>query len=166
VTVKAENLRFVAEAIGITAVVLSLVFVGFEIQQTRDMNLAELQHSRLALTHSNMLAVLESEPALEYFGTQIYTPVNGVVWEPENLSETQRAAALVQAEARLIVFEIEHRFIEQGFIVREFSDLEAEISEMVGDEPAIRAVWPLWRYAGDEVNGFFRMMNRILDKPQ
>ena len=68
---KNEKMRLVAESIGIAAVVSSLVFAGFEIQQTRDMNLAELPHNRLALTHSNMLAVLESEPTLAYFGSHI-----------------------------------------------------------------------------------------------
>ena len=109
-----------------------------------------------------MLAVLESEPTLSYFGSHIYTAENGVVWDPPGLDDLQRAAALVQAEARLIVFSIEYRFIEQGFSIREFADLEAEVAEIVADEPGIRAVWPLWRYPGDEVNGFFLLMDRVL----
>jgi hypothetical protein len=155
-------MRLVAEAIGVAAVVLSLIFVGFEIKQTRDMNLAQLQHDRIALFHSNMLAAMESEPTLRYLGSHVYTPENGVVWRPENLGELERAAALVHAEARLAALETEYRYIEQGFSIREFADLEAELTEIVGDEPGIQGVWPLWRYPGDEVNGFFRMMNRVL----
>ena len=104
----------------------------------------------------------DSEPALSYFGKHIYTTENGVMWDPQDLDDIQRSAALAHAEARLTALEIEYRFIEHGFDIRDFADLEAEISAVVVDEPAIRAVWPLWEYPGGEINGFYRMMNRIL----
>jgi hypothetical protein len=88
-----------------------------------------------------------------------------VVWDPHDLDDIERSAALTHADARLTALEIEYRFIEQGFATRDFADLEAEVSAVVVDEPAIRAVWPLWKYPGDDINGFHRMMNRILAAP-
>ncbi len=63
-----DRIRLTVEVVGISALVLSLLFVGFELKQTRDMNLAKLHHNRLALFHNNMLSMLESDHALMYSG--------------------------------------------------------------------------------------------------
>ena len=68
-----DRARTLAEVIGVSAIVISLVFVGFELKQTRDMNLAELQFKRLSLFHSLMLASLESESVLNASLKIIYT---------------------------------------------------------------------------------------------
>ncbi len=157
-----DRIRLSVEVIGITALVLSLLFVGLELKQTRDMSLAELQHNRLVLFHTTMLAALESESALVHYGKNIYTEKNGVLWTSAELNEKERAAALLLADAQLASWEIETRFIELGFAIRTFEDLESEIGTVMARNSALSAVWPLWRYPGDEVNSFHRMMIRIL----
>ena len=157
-----ERIRLYAETVGIAALVISIAFVGYELKQTRDMNLAEMQQTRLAAHQANMLALLESESGLAYFGKHMYSEAKGVTWSDPELDEIQRAAALVHAEAWLIVWEMEHRMIEQGFSIRTFNDLESEVMSTVAGSPTFKAVWPLWRYPGSEANGFFRMMNRVL----
>ncbi len=159
-----ERIRFSVEVVGITAVVLSLMFVGFELKETRDMNLAELQHDRLALSHSTYLTVLESEPALAHFGKNVYTVENGVLWKEDGATESQRTAGLVLAEVQLGSWEIESRFIEQGFAIRTIEDFESEVRQRFLDQPRFAAVWPLWRYPGDESNAFYRMVNRVISE--
>ena len=159
-----DRIRLSVEVVGIAALVLSLIFVGFELKQTRDMNLAELQRDRLVLAHDSMLAVLESEPALIHWGQNIYTEENGVLWKGAELNEIQRAAALVLAEAQLSRWEIESYMIEQGFEIRTVQDLETEIGHRISQNPILEVVWPLWRYPCDESNMFFRVMNRALSQ--
>ena len=126
------------------------------------MNLAELQHNRLSLFHNNMMAVLESEPALAFFNKYVYTKENGVTWSLEELTEIERAAGLAHTEARMMARATDYTFIENGFSVRTFDDLESEIRDNVTLNGPIRGVYPLWRYPGHEIHGFNRMMNRVL----
>ena len=109
-----------------------------------------------------MLAALESDSALVHYGKNIYTEENGVLWVSAELNEKERAASLLLADAQLAAWEIESRFIELGFTIRTLEDLESEIGSAMARNSALSAVWPLWRYPGDEVNNFYRMMNRIL----
>ena len=46
-----ERFRFVVEMLGITSLVVSLMFVAYELQQTRDMNLAQLEYNRISVIH-------------------------------------------------------------------------------------------------------------------
>jgi hypothetical protein len=159
-----DRIRLSVEVVGITALVLSLAFVGFEIKQTRDMNLAQLQLNRLELFHNTMLAVLESEPTLIHLGKTYYTEENGVSWKNEGLDDVQRAAALVLAEAQLSAWEIQSYIIEQGFDIRTAQDFESEIGARFAQNPALEAVWPLWRYPGDEINTYYGIVNRALSQ--
>lgn len=161
-----DRIRLSVEVVGIAALVLSLVFVGFEIQQTRDMNLAQLQLNRLELFHNTQLAALESEPALIHLGKNFYTEENGVSWKSVDLNEAERAAALVLAEAQLSAWEIQSYIIEQGFEIRTAQDLETEIAFRFSKNPVLEAVWPMWRYPGDEINTFYGIVKRALSKQQ
>ena len=58
------RIRLLAEVVGITAVVMSLVFVGVELKNTREMNLAELTFNRNLMEHNRLSATLESEHIL------------------------------------------------------------------------------------------------------
>ena len=156
------RVRVYAETMGIVALVISVGFVAYELKQTRDMNVAEMQQTRLAAHHANMLAVLESDAALAYFGKTMYSEENGIAWRDPDLGELERAAALVHTDAWLVVWEMEYRMIEQGYDIRSLEDMESEVAAIVAGSPTFKAVWPLWRYPGDEINGFFRMMNRVL----
>jgi len=160
-----NHIRLSAELIGISALVLSLIFVGFELKQTRDMNLAELQFNRLSLLHDQNLAMVESEYALNYLNKLVYTDENGVSWRPEELSDLERAAALSTAEARITAWDIEHRFILQGFSIKTIEDFESEVRQYSVEGSAIRGVWPFWRYPGEDEQPFFVMMNRVLSEP-
>ena len=160
-----DRIRLTVEVLGITALVLSLMFVGFELKQTRDMNLAKLKHDRYLLFHNNMMAVLESESALAFHSKYVYTKKKGVTWNPAELTEFERTAGLIHTEARLAAWAMDYDYIEQGFSVRTFDDLESEIRNNVTQNGPIRGVYPLWMYPGHEVHGFSGMMHRVLSIP-
>jgi hypothetical protein len=159
-----DRIRLTVEVVGISALVLSLLFVGFELKQTRDMNLAELHHNRLALFHNNMLSMLESDHALMYLEKLVYTEENGVSWRPGELTDLERAAALANAEARIAAWDIEYRFMEQGFPMKTIEDFESEVARFAREGSAIRGVWPLWSYPGEDDQQFYVMMNRVLSE--
>ena len=157
-----DRARTLAEVIGVSAIVISLVFVGFELKQTRDMNLAELQFNRLSLFHSLMLASLESESVLSASSKTIYTEANGIIWNTPELSELERASLLVRADARIVSWDIEFKIIEAGFAIRKREDLKSEIIETLQLDPSIRAVWPLWDFPGSENIGFYKLLAEAL----
>ena len=152
-----ERLRPAMELIGILAVVLSLLFVGFEIKQTREMNLAQLHFNRMEMYHSKMLAVLESEPALHAIWKRYANSGRTM-----NLTETEQATLNVLAHAQIAEWEAEYRYIEQGYATRSLSDLKNEISYTTNQMPEIRVAWPAWDMPGLESYTFNKMMNEVL----
>lgn len=153
-----ERIRLIAELIGISAVVLSLFFVGFELKQTREMDLAQLHFNRMEMYHSRMLAVLESEPALSAFAKRIESDGSSV-----DFTGTERSAMHAIAHAQIAEWEAEFRYIEQGFATRTLASLENEISVTTAGYPEIRVVWESWNMPGMQSYSFNAMMNRLLN---
>ncbi len=93
-----DRIRLSVEVIGITALVLSLIFVGLELKQTRDMNLAQLHYDRLRPYFDHQLAVLESDSALALVAK---ASEDDVIWDSDGLTELERGAAITGAQVRL-----------------------------------------------------------------
>ena len=91
------------------------MFVGFELKQTREMNLAELQFNRSVLEHDRYLAILESEPKLAGWAKANSPPTS----DSSHLSEIERAAAEVSAMALWLEYRLDFKFIELGFDTRD-----------------------------------------------
>ncbi len=75
-----------AEAFGLVAVVLSLIFVGIEIRHSTQASRAANQHSLLELAIAHQNTILESEELSYIFSAVLDGDVSG-------LSESQRARA-------------------------------------------------------------------------
>ena len=151
-----ERYRFGAEMLGIGALVISLIFVAYQLKQTRDMNMAQLEFNRLSLGHARYLAMLESEPMLS-----VFAKTRGRDWNNPQFSELEKGAALVEALALIQQWRIEYKFINLGFPVRAMP-LETEIADAIEREPAIVAAWQaVWASDGDHY-GFEAMMHEML----
>jgi len=153
-----ERIRTGMELIGIFAVVVSLLFVGFELKQTREMNLAQLHFNRMEMFHSRMLAVLESEPALNAAAKRHANKGNAA-----SFTDIEQATLYVMAQAQIAEWEAEYRYIEQGFATRSLGDLENEIRHTVGSAPEIAEAWAAWDMPGLETYTFNTMMNEVLN---
>ena len=159
---KIENVRLTAEILGITALVISMVFVGLEIKQTSDMNLAQLHYDRLSLFHQHQLAVLESEPALSLVAKRS----TDMIWDSEGLTELERGAAITQAAVWLQNWYIEYRFIELGFPLKSIDSLKADIRDITSRYPEIEALFEgRWQYPGDEEYGATGLIREVLGEP-
>jgi len=134
VEMQIERFRFVVEMLGITALVVSLMFVAYELQQTRDMNLAQLEYNRISVIHDRHLEMLESEPMLSVFAQK-----NGGDWDTPQYTEVEKGAALVEAASRIDEWRIEYKFTSLGSPVR-LRPLEVDIRYAFATDPAIKAV--------------------------
>jgi hypothetical protein len=147
------------ELMGISALVVSLLFVGYELKHTREMNLAQLHFNRMEMFHSKMLATLESEIALSAMVKRFASDGSSV-----NFTETETATLYVLAQAQIAEWEAEYRYIEQGFATRSLADLQNEISFTVGLSPEIKVAWGAWDMPGLENYSFNTMMNEVLNR--
>ena len=60
---KFDRLREVAELVGITAIVVSLVFVGLELQQSRELAISESYHDRID-SYSEFMSFRAQHPSI------------------------------------------------------------------------------------------------------
>ena len=153
-----DNWRTAAEIVGIAALVLSLIFIGYEIKLTREMNLAELHASRAAIEHSRFISMLESDHAVSFWAKQY--PDLG--WNKEGLTPEEGAAAEMRAFALWHEYKLEHKFIELGFATRELDALRTDIGAMSSTNPEMVAVWKRWWFFPNESDPIILMVNTIL----
>jgi hypothetical protein len=154
-----ERIRFAVEIIGISAVVISLVFVGYELKLTREMNLAEMHFNRIALEHSRYLASMQSEAELGTWSKQ-HSPIGN--WDTGDLTEFEVAAAEMAAMALWFEYQAEFRLIELGFETRDLNALKTDIAAISIDMPQMVAVYKQWWYYPGEDNTFTDSVNEIL----
>jgi hypothetical protein len=156
-----ERIRSIMELVGVSGVVITLLFVGFELKQTREMNLAQLHFNRMEMFHSKMLAVLESEPALNAMAKR-----SASGGSTEDLTEIEKTTLHVRAHAQIAEWEADYRYVEQGFATRSLNDLKNEISYSVALTPEIKNAWAEWDMPGLESYSFTAMMNEVLDRSE
>jgi len=156
-----ERFRPIVELVGISALIISLLFVGFELKQTREMNLAQLHFNRMEMFHSKMLAALESEPALLAMKKSYASDGSAVTF-----TEIEEASLYVLAQAQIAEWEAEYRYVELGFATRSLADLQNEISFTANSLPDIRGAWESWDMPGLENYSFNTMMNELLSRSE
>ena len=151
-----ERFRFVAEMLGITALVVSLIFVAFQMKQTQDMNMAQLEFDRLSLYHANRLAVLESDPMLS-----VVAKTRGIDWDAPDLTELEKAAALISADATIQLWRIEYKLVSLGFPIKVIP-LEDDMRAEIQGNPAIEAAWnSKWEDPVFASAGFYGLMHKV-----
>ena len=152
------NWRTAGEIAGVVALVLSLVFIGYEIKLTREMNLAELHASRVAIEHSRFTAMLESDYAVSFWAKQY--PDLG--WKHGDLTPEERAAAEMRAFALWNEFKLEYKYIELRFETCALESLRTDIGAMSITNPEMVAVWKRWWFFPNEKDQFMLMVNATL----
>jgi len=156
--VRIEQIRTVVEVVGISALIISLTFVGLELKQNREMDVAAVHFNRMAIFHSKMMAYLESEAAINYYAKHMLTGSDF-----NYVSEQDAAVAEVLANAQIAEWEVEYRYIEQGFSTRDIETLENEIRSFSAIMP-VEAVYNAWWLSGVNDNyTFHTVMTNALD---
>ena len=124
-----KNWKSIAEFLGITAVVASLVFVGLQLQQAQDIAIAEMKASGVANTLEENNAVIE----------------NVDVWMRGNADEN-----LTSAEAEIylrLLTNMNNRFyfiVQQQIRLGVGDDAVLDVAEFAGflyENPGARRVW-------------------------
>lgn len=127
------------EIAGILSLIASLLFVGWQLKLTQDMNIAQLHYNRLSLYQDRFTAILESESLLSmnskrFIGT----------WDKGELTPMEIAAAEAQAQSMLVEWEYEYRLIEQGYSIRTIEGLRGDIENMVKLYPEVAHALIYW----------------------
>jgi len=94
--------------------------------------MAQLEFDRLSLFHANRLAVLESDPMLS-----VVAKTRGRDWDAPDLTELEKAAALISADATIQLWRIEYKFVSLGFPIKAIP-LEDDIRAGIQGNPARR----------------------------
>ncbi len=153
-----DRIRLSVEVIGITALVLSLIFVGLELKQTRDMNLAQLHYDRLRPYFDHQLAALESDSALALVAKRS----EDVIWDSEGFTELERGAAITRAWLWLQDWWIQYHFIDLGFSLKTLSSLKSDIRATCTNLPEIEAVFKArWLAPGTEEYGMTAILSEV-----
>ena len=117
-----DNWRGYVEMIGATALVGSLLFVGYELKATRDMNMVDLHYNRMSLYQGVFSAQMESEDYLNAHAKRFLLD-----WNSGDLTPTEQAASEISAANILLAYEYEYRLIQQGFSLRSENELRQDI---------------------------------------
>ena len=131
------GVHYIAEILGVGSLIISLVFVGFEMKHAREVSLAELFFDRNMMEHERTTAILQSEHALS---VRAKTHKMGD-WDNGEFTDLEKAAAEIDAHALWLEFMVAHRIITLGFETRDLSALQTDIRSIVGSNPAMIPVW-------------------------
>lgn len=134
-----ERVRGYVEIVGVLSLIASLVFVGYEVKLTRDMNLVELHFNRMSLYHERFTTMIESDSYLDYHvKTQLQE------WDYGDLTPREAALDEITVYNLLVEFEYEFRLVQAGFSLRQLDELRADL---VGNLELYRssyAVYQIW----------------------
>jgi hypothetical protein len=152
-----SRVRDYFEIVGIISLIASLLFVGWQLKLTQDMNIAQLHYNRLSLYQDRFTATLESETLLSvnskrFIGT----------WDKWDLTPMEIAAAETQAQSILVEWEYEYRLIEQGYSIRTIEDLRGDIESIVRQYPEVTHALSFWNVDGSSY-AFVPFMHGILE---
>ncbi|MGK0223848.1 MAG: hypothetical protein ACI9ON_003095 [Limisphaerales bacterium] len=155
-----DRLRGYLELIGVLCLVGSLLFVGYELKVTRDMNMVDLHYNRMSLYQEIFSAQLESEHYLNVHAKRFL-----LEWDSGDLTPAEKAASEINANNILIAFEYEYRLIQQGYSLRTKDELRQDILQYISPMPEIQAALSTWtddpRY---EFNAFMKgILSEIVD---
>jgi hypothetical protein len=145
------------EIAGIVSLIGSLLFVGWQLKLTQDMNIAQLHYNRLSLYQDRFTAILESEILLRMNSKRF----NGT-WNEGDLTPLEVAAAEIQAQSMLVEWEYEYRLIEQGYSLRTIEGLRGDIENMIRLYPEVAHVLIYWD-VDDSSYAFVPFMRNILE---
>ena len=134
-----DSLRGYAELVGIIALVGSLLFVGYELKATRDMNMVELHYNRMSLYQGVFSAQMESGDYLNAHAKRFLLD-----WDSGDLTPTEQAASEINAANILLAYEYEYRLVQQGFSLRSEYELRQDILQYISTMPEVKVVMATW----------------------
>ena len=152
-----SRVRDYFEIAGIISLIASLLFVGWQLKLTQDMNIAQLHFNRLSLYQDRFTATLESEVLLSVNSKRSLGS-----WDKWNLTPLEVAAAEAQAQSMLVEWEYEYRLIEQGYSIRTKEDLRGDTKNLVSQYPEIAHALSFWNVDGSSY-AFVPFMRGILE---
>ena len=153
-----DKWRFGAEITGIVALVASLIFVGLQMRQDREIALADLVESRNELFVNRWTTGMQSDAYLSAWA-KLYATHD---WDTGTLTEQEIAAAEIDALMWWTYLEVTFRQHRLGLVDDdEWASWEANV--VFGDHwPVYRAVFK--KFWGPTPNDYTRAVDEILSR--
>ena len=157
-----EDLSTLSELVSILLLVGSLLFVGYEMKQTRAMNLAELHSNRIALRHSHIVMVAGNSHTVTIAAKTVFKDI-----EVEGLSPEESAAFAADAACRFIQWEAEFSYIDGGFATRSLQSLKDEVSFWAQEYPVYKQIFQKYIFKDQDLyDPWFLFLDGILGDPK
>ena len=145
------NWKDVAELVGITAIVASLIFVGWQMKQDRDIALAATYQERSSATVAAVMSHASNPVGISaaiklYNGSSPEDPIpNGIIRIPEGaptITYREFYVAAAEASANWFLWDNSHYQYEAGYLPKEHWDrIRAMIRSSVTDGSVTRYVF-------------------------
>jgi len=161
-----EDVSTLSELVSILLLVGSLLFVGYEMKQTRAMNLAVLHYNRATLRHGILTAAMSNSDMITIAAK---TSLKGL--EVEGLSPEESAGFALDCINRFFIWEAEFAHIDGGFATRSLQSLKDEISFWAQEYPVHKQIFQRYfpegqEYAYDQNDNWSLFMYGILGDPK
>jgi len=157
-----EDLSTLSELVSILLLVGSLLFVGYEMKQTRAMNLAVLHYNRSALRHENCTALMSNSNMVAIASKTTMKDI-----EVEGLSPEESATFALNGVCQFAQWEAEFSYIDGGFATRSLQSLKDEVSFWAQEYPVYKQIFQKYIFEDQDLyDPWFLFLDGILGDPK
>ena len=111
-----NRIKSVVEAVGVIAVVSSLIFVGLQIKQTSDIAISQQYNERLAVSTDFWNAQLEHDIIMDRFGSRIVGNRTSIPGLDQSISAGDVGRLWIYYARQLFIYDNLHLQYELGFL--------------------------------------------------
>ena len=145
----------IVEVVGIAAIVASLIFVGFEMRQTRQLAMADAYQKRTEL--EMQLSLMTVEP--DKLKSARAKAQSGQLFSAEEIADYEG-----YWNAQVMYWENVHYQWENGLLERDHWEAQLASIRLQFDQPASRLYWTNWRHVWREP--FREVIDRLISEAE
>ena len=113
---KQTNWKDIAELVGITAIVASLIFVGLQMKQSQEIALASQYHERYVTSKDFYTDRLQNDLLIENYGEVTIANYGQPDWFDREISMLEFGTRITYARVALLAFDNHHYQHSEGFL--------------------------------------------------
>ncbi|NIL94339.1 MAG: hypothetical protein GTO71_07850 [Woeseiaceae bacterium] len=115
----AQKLNDWMQVIGIFSVVVSLVFVGYQLKQSQDIAVAGQNQERQSVVIDYYASLIEVDEIVEYYGAQHREHLDGDLDAENRRPDRMIGLAYIRSRMRLSIYDNNHFQYQSGFMTAE-----------------------------------------------
>jgi len=107
------------QVVGIFAVVVSLIFVGYQLKQSQDIAIAGQNQERQSVAFDYYASLIQVDEIVEYYGTQHREHLDASVDVENRRSNRMIGLSYIRSRMRLSIYDNNHFQFQSGFMTAE-----------------------------------------------